>query len=125
MAVYAQITNLSVPSKASPGSRVDVVIGIKNLASIPISIMAECKFIAGGQMEDIIFDTQDWMDVNPGWVGEFRGHFTMPNASVIVRSFAYYYTVDGWYFDDQREASISVQSIPASFSNLTFDYSKR
>jgi len=124
MGANTEITNLSIPAQAAPGSRVDVVIGIKNLASIPISIMAGCIYIVGGSNYNIVFDTEDDMVVNPGWVGEFRGHFTMPDESVIVRAFAYYYTVDGWYYDGKRDASISVQIIPASFRNLSFSYRK-
>jgi hypothetical protein len=112
MALYAQITNLSAPSQAAAGDRVDVIIDIKNIGSVPITMLADCVVDAGSTpWESIVFDTEKTLTLNPGTVGEFRGHFSMPNSTVTIHALSSYYGTDyGYHFDDEKTKSVAINN---------------
>ncbi len=108
---YTEITEIVAPASATPGSRVDITVKIKNLWGDTIGIMV------GGALE---YGVTPWPGItfpNPsdnvatGATKSFSGYFTMPNAPVTIHAYSYYYTAQGWYFDDERTKNVAVAEV--------------
>jgi len=130
MATYADIISVTAPSEAPVGGNVAVSVVVKNLYSATIGIMV------GGALED---GETPWPKINfpvnsanvaGGATHYFAGRFTMPNyppGKVIkIHAYSYYYSTDGWHFDDEEITSVKIEAIEeAKFANLVCSYSKR
>jgi hypothetical protein len=108
MAQYAEIVEIVVPAEAVAGSRVDITVRIKNKHASAIGIMA------GGALEygvtpwpGITYPTS-WANVGGGVTYSFAGYFTMPPANVKIHAYSYFYTEEGWRFDDEKTKDVKV-----------------
>ena len=111
MAQYAQIVEIVAPSEAAPGSRIDITVKIKNLYSAAIGIMV------GGALEygvtpwpGITFPTNS-ANVAAGQTYSFAGYFTMPDKEAKVHAYSYFYTAEGWYFDDEMVRTVKTAEV--------------
>ncbi|MDD4986701.1 MAG: hypothetical protein PHQ43_13150 [Dehalococcoidales bacterium] len=119
MAQYADIIEIVAPSQAASGSRVDITIKVKNLYSAPIGIMV------GGALEygvspwpGIIFPS-DSANVDGGVTYSFNGYFYMPDKTVTIHAYSYWYGADGyWYFDDEFTKVINLASLTPQVSEF-------
>lgn len=128
MAQYADIIEIVAPSEAVEGSRVDITVRIKNLASVPGAIMAVAFHSAQGSGEYIegLYPEQQWYNVPAGATQSFPGYFTMPSVNITITAKSYYWGADSqWHFDDQMNKSVSVTQLTPAFSGFAVsDYSK-
>ncbi len=119
MAQYADIIAIVALSQAASGSRVDVTVKVKNLYSAPIGIMV------GGALEygvspwpGIIFPS-DSANVDGGVTYSFSGYFYMPDKTVTIHAYSYWYGADGyWYFDDEFTKVINLASLTPQVSEF-------
>ncbi|MDD4986937.1 MAG: hypothetical protein PHQ43_14410 [Dehalococcoidales bacterium] len=119
MAQYADIIEIVAPSQAASGSRVDITVKVKNLYSAPIGIMV------GGATEygvspwpGIIFPS-DSANVDGGVTYSFSGYFYMPDKTVTIHAYSYWYGADGyWYFDDEFTKVINLASLTPQVSEF-------
>jgi len=119
MAQHAEIVEIVAPAEAVAGSRVDVIVRIKNLYSSIISIMV------GGALE---YGVSPWpritfpanaVDTPAGWIAEFSGYFTMPPSSLKIHAYSYWYGADGsWHFDDEKTKDIELGELAPAFSEF-------
>lgn len=119
MAQYAEITSLvATPSPAPAGSRVDVVIKVKNLYSSPITILSQYNCGDGGPAPYYVTQPDGTVDrntINPGEELTVLGAFTMGSTDVTVYAYSWWYGSDGQYhFDDQKQISVPLQVPPAT-----------
>lgn len=111
MAQYAEITNIEVPDKAVAGSRVDVRVTIKNKASFEIGIMVGGALEYGVTPWPTITFPNNWANFPAGQSYYFGGYFTMPSARTKVHAYSYFYTAEGWVFDDEEIKTIEVAGV--------------
>ncbi|MDD4987214.1 MAG: hypothetical protein PHQ43_15865 [Dehalococcoidales bacterium] len=119
MTQYADIIEIVAPSQAASGSRVDITVKVKNLYSAPIGIMV------GGALEygvspwpGIIFPS-DSANVDGGVTYSFSGYFYMPDKTVTIHAYSYWYGADGyWYFDDEFTKVIKLASLTPQVSEF-------
>jgi len=112
MATYAQITEIVAPAQAYPGSRVDITVKVKNLYTSIISLMV------GGALEygvspwpDVIYP-QSGADIEGGATYSFNGYFYMPDKSVTIHAYSYWYGGDGyWHFDEEKTRGVSLAAL--------------
>lgn len=122
--VYTEIVGIDAPSSAVAGATVGIVVRIKNTYSIAIGI------IAGGALEYGVspwpsIDIPDYQkNVDAGATESFMGSFVMPAKDVIIHAYSYYYTMQGWYFDDELTKKVSLGEIVAEFQTLSVTYAK-
>jgi hypothetical protein len=117
--LYAQITEIVAPSQAASGSRVDIVVRIKNLYSSVISMMV------GGALE---YGISPWpgityplngADIEGGATYSFNGYFYMPDKAVTIHAYSYWYGSDGnWYFDDDKTKGVSLATLSPLISEF-------
>jgi hypothetical protein len=119
MAQYADIIEIVAPSQAVSGTRVDITVKVKNLYSASIGIMV------GGALEygvspwpGIIFPS-DSANVDGGVTYSFSGYFYMPDKTVTIHAYSYWYGADGyWYFDDEFTKVINLASLTPQVSEF-------
>jgi len=109
LAQYADIIEITAPSEAAQGSRVDITVKIKNTYSAAIGIMV------GGALE---YGVSPWpgitfpspsANVNAGATYSFTGYFTMPDKKVTIHAYSYWYGSDGsWYYDDEMTKAVNL-----------------
>jgi len=123
--IYTEIVEIVAPDSAVAGSRVDVAVKIKNTYSAQMGIMV------GGALE---YGVTPWPGINfpsnqenvaPGAWAWFYGHFTMPNSSVKIHAYSYWYDSDGyWHFDDEKTKAVTLAEPAPAFSEFAIsDYS--
>ena len=133
---YTDIISITAPDKAVPGSRVDIIVRIKNTYSAAIGIMAGGALEYGVSPWPTITFSDNVANVGAGQTYSFYGYFYMPDADVTVHAYSYFYGADGyWYFDDEATkrvsvggwqfldlAQVTVRSIVAGWQVLDVDY---
>jgi hypothetical protein len=120
---YSEITKISAPSEAAPGNTVTISITIKNLYSSTIGIMVGGALEYGVTPWPKISCPDNHLNVPGGESHTFQCTFTMPEYDVIIHAYSYYYSSDGWVFDDERTKDIDVGTEP-EFSNLQATFRK-
>lgn len=121
--LYTDIVEITAPSEAVAGSTVNIQVKIKNKHTSTIGIMV------GGALEygvtpwpSISFPT-NWANVSPGATYTFYGSFTMPTLGVKIHAYSYYYTADGWVFDDEKTKSVSViEAVKGKITRKELEY---
>jgi hypothetical protein len=116
LAQYADIIEITAPSEAAQGSRVDITVKIKNTYSAAIGIMV------GGALE---YGVSPWpgitfpspsANVNAGATYSFTGYFTMPDKKVTIHAYSYWYGSDGsWYYDDEMTKAVNLTEVRYEF----------
>lgn len=126
---YTEITSVEAPVSAPAGSLVAVRVTIRNKYSAEIGIMV------GGALE---YGVSPWPTISfpnnsanfPAGVSYyFDGSFEMPyyppGKEIIIHAYSYYYTVEGWVFDDERTRVITIGGpAEAEFQSLVVTYVK-
>ncbi len=113
MALYADIVEIVAPSQAAPGDTVNITVKIKNLYSDVISIMVAGVLEYGGSYQSGISFTEYSANVDGGAIYSFNGSFVMPDSSVIIHAYSYWYGSDGyWHSDDELTRSVGKSAAP-------------
>jgi len=112
MATYAQITEIVAPSQAYPGSKVDITVKVKNLYASVISLMVGGALDYGGSPWPDLTYPQSGADVEGGTTYSFNGYFYMPDNSVAIHAYSYWYGGDGyWHFDEEKTRGVSLAAL--------------
>jgi hypothetical protein len=112
MATYAQITEIVAPAQAYPGSRVDITVKVKNLYTSVISLMVGGALEYGVSPWPGLTYPQSGADVEGGVTYSFNGYFYMPDKSVTIHAYSYWYGGDGyWHFDDEKTRGVSLAAL--------------
>ena len=125
MASVADITRVVVPDEAEAGTRVIVIVWVRNIAEVPAIVAVTSWIIVGATTTAIDIDP-DWMTLQPGEERAFGGSFIMPKESVTVAAVSWYLTEDGrWVKDDAHEEFIRLREpLQPTFSNLAIEQYK-
>jgi hypothetical protein len=124
MAQVAEIIEITAPDEAGTGDRVDVIVAVKNLHSTDtVRIMAvgvpEYPGLPPGEYINGLYPYQAKLDLYPGWTGYFNGYFTMPESSVTIRTYSYWYGPDGlFHLDDEKSKVVKLTEQVQGFSEL-------
>jgi len=115
---YTEILAIYAPSSSQPGSYLTVSTDIKNLYAQGIYIAASAVY-NGSQLTLL----PDYAAVNPGVFQNFYGSFIMPNSSISLKVYSWYWTGQ-WVFDDQKQIIINISTEEAQFQSLSVSYAK-
>ncbi len=119
MALYMDITSVSSVSEAIQNETVSFTTYMKNLGDVVISGMIGGTVRYGGSYHSIIDFPTNWKNINPGATEQFQGSFTMPDESVILYLWSYWYGADSsWHSDDEYTKSISLKEIAPTITNF-------
>lgn len=126
---YTEIVGIDAPSNAEAGTTVNIIVRIKNTYSSLIGIMAGGALEYGVTPWPTIKFSDSTKNVNPGSIASFSGSFVMPSyppgKEIIIHAYSYYYTAQGWYFDDEFTRTIVVGgAAEAEFQSLSVSYAK-
>ena len=121
---YTDIVGIDAPSSAAPGAVVSITVRVKNTYSSLIGIMVGGALEYGVSPWPTINFPDPTKNVNAGATESFLGNFVMPNKDVIIHAYSYYYTTEGWYFDDERTIKVTVGVEQPVFSNLSVTYTR-
>ena len=126
MALYAQISEIVAPAQAYAGSRVDIVVKIKNLYSTVISLMVGGALEYGVSPWPGIEYPQTGADVEGGATYSFNGYFYMPDKAVTLHAYSYWYGGDGsWHFDDEKTRLVAIAALTPLVSEFKImDFAK-
>ena len=119
MAQYADVIEITAPSQAASGSRVDITVKIKNLYSAPIGIMVGGALEYGVSPWPGITFPDYYANVDAGATYSFNGYFYMPDKAVTVHAYSYWYGADGaWHFDDEMTKGINLTALSPQVSEF-------
>jgi len=126
MAQYADIIEISAPSQAAPGDRVDITVRIKNTYSAAIGIMVGGALEYGVSPWPGISFPENSANVNGGVTYSFNGNFYMPDSRVTIHAYSYWYGADGyWYFDDEMTKVVNLATLTPQVSDFRIaDFSR-
>ena len=111
MALYADIIDLASPLQAAAGSRVDFTAVVKNTYSYPIGVKVTAALEYNGGLWTGIVIPQDVANIDAQATYTFSGYFSMPDKTVIIHIYSYWYGADGqWYVDDEMTRVVSLAS---------------
>ena len=127
MASYADIVEAVAPGEAAVGSRVDITVRIKNKYSSTIGIMVGGALEYGVTPCPNISFSDNVANVPSGAVHSFSGYFTMPDSSVKIHAYSYYYGADGcWHFDDEAVKNVGLAEQESEFGSIEItSYARR
>ena len=112
MALYADVIDLAAPAAAASGSEVDFTTVVQNTYSSPIGIKVTAALEYNGGFWTGIVIPQAVANVDAQAAYTFSGYFNMPNVTVIIHIYSYWYGADGqWYFDDEMTRVVSLVSV--------------
>ncbi len=119
MAQYAEIVEIVAPAQAAPGALVNVTVKIQNLYSAPMSIGVTGVLDYGVTPWPDIQFPEDWATVDGGDVAEFSGYFYMPDKSVTIHAYSFWYGDDGtWHFDDEKTKNVAAAVLTPQISEF-------
>lgn len=121
---YTEITSVEAPASAVAGSMVTVRVTIKNRHSSEIGIMVGGALEYGVIPWPAITFPNNWANFPAGVSFYFDGTFRMPDNDTIIHAYSYYYTPQGWVFDDEKTRKITVSVAQPAFSKLSVIYTK-
>jgi hypothetical protein len=112
MALYADIIDLVSPLQAAAGSLVDFNAVVKNTYSYPVGVKVTAALEYNGGFWTGIVIPQDVANIDAQATYTFSGYFSMPDKTVIIHIYSYWYGADGqWYFDDEMTRVVSLASV--------------
>ncbi len=113
--LYTEIIEITAPSGAPFGAEVSIKAKVKNISDRFFFISVTGRYDG----VDIAFKPDNF-SIGPGGAWTFTSSFTMPNKSVKVDVWSYYYMYAVWHQDDHDYVNIAREVIPSSeFSELT------
>jgi hypothetical protein len=118
--VKTNIIGIGAPASALAGDQVIVDVSVKNIS-------ASDQYIA----VTAVFDSTwisfqfDYLLVSAGQTVVMRGWFTMPNKSVRVVAYSWWWDGSKWVADDSRYVDIALGAVTPQFRGFGIaDYSK-
>lgn len=126
---YTDVVGIDAPSSAVAGAVVSITVRVKNTYSSLIGIMVSGALEDGVTPWPTINFPDSTKNVDPGTTASFSGSFVMPSyppgKEIIIHAYSYYYTAQGWVFDDARTRLIKVGGpAEAEFQSLSVTYAK-
>ncbi len=117
MALYADITRITAnPTEAYPGSMVYVAVDIKNLWTAPAALAVAGLIDYGVQPYPEVIFPYNQGTVDPGQTRTFLGYFTMPNKTVSVWAYSYWFDGSGFVYDEADSIQVVVKGVVYEFS---------
>jgi len=111
MALYADIIDLASPLQAASGDEVDFTTVVQNTYSYPIGVKVTAALEYNGGLWTGIIIPQDVANIDAQATYTFSGYFSMPDKTVIIHIYSYWYGADGqWYVDDEMTRVVSLAS---------------
>ena len=104
---YTDIVSIIAPSSAKYGDVVSITVKVKNLYTVAIYIAVTGRYNG----VDIAF-SPDYATVGAGATYTFTGSFTMPNKSIKLEAWSFYWTGTEWYQDDYEYVNIALAAAP-------------
>lgn len=106
---YTQITEIVAPSSAAAGETVSVEVRVKNLHTAGIYIIVTARVVDG---DIVLLFGNVYHAVDAGVIQSFYDSFIMPNNSVRLWAWSWYWTGTEWYQDDEASKDISLGVVP-------------
>jgi subtilase family serine protease len=114
------ITGISAPARAQAGDQVIVDVSVKNISGSDQYIAVTAVY----DSNNISFQF-DYLLVSPGQTVIMRGNFTMPNKSVRVTAWSWWWDGSKWVYDDTGYVDIALGAVTPQFRGFgIMDYSK-
>ena len=117
---YTAITGISAPVSALAGDPVIVDVTVKNISG------SDQYIAVTGAYDSLSPSWQfDYLILSPGQSVVFRGNFTMPNKSVRVTAWSWWWDGSQWVYDDTAYVDIALGAVAPTFRGFGIaDYSK-
>jgi hypothetical protein len=114
---WTDIISIIAPAEATPGDRVNIEVRVKNIGDFGFYIAVTA------QQDGVdIAMTPDYAGVDPGATYSFYGSFTMPNKSVRLSVWSFFWTGTEWYQDDYEYKDIAVAVVgPPEFQGFAIN----
>ena len=106
---YTEIVGIIAPSETASGAKVSIEAKVKNIWTKSFYIAVTGRYDG----VDIAFKP-DYANVGAGATYSFTSSFTMPNKSVKVDVWSFYWTGTEWSQDDYRYVNIALKALPKS-----------
>ncbi len=117
----AQIVNINAPASAAPGDIVTVDVSVMNNST------QDMYFSITGVFDSTNLNWQlDYLLVSAGQTVIFHGTFTMPNSSVRLTIWSWYWDAAmGWVLDMTNYVDIALTALVSTISEFSIsDYVK-
>ena len=99
---WTSIVSIIAPSEAAPGQLVNVEVRVKNIGDYGFYIAVTA------QQDGVdISMSPDYAGVNPGAIQSYYGSFTMPNKSVRVHAWSFFWDGTSWIQDDYATRDVA------------------
>jgi len=117
---WTSIVGILAPSEAPSGQVVNIEARVQNIGNFGFYIAVTA------QQDGVdIAMTPDYAGVDPGAIQSFYGSFTMPNKSVRVSVWSFFWDGTSWIQDDYAYVDIALKALVPSFRGFGIsDYSK-
>jgi hypothetical protein len=121
MAQYAQIVEIDAPSNAVQGDMVSIAVQVKNLADYGFYVA-----VTGDASGSGIVLSPDYAGVDGGSICTFYGSFSMPNQSLTITVWSWWWGSDGaWHQDDVKTKVVNLATLTPQVSQFQIaDFSK-
>jgi len=103
---YTDIISIVAPASAKYGAAVSVTVKVKNLATYAIYISVTGRYDG----VNIVF-SPDFASVGAGATYSFTKSFTMPNKSIKLEAWSWYWDGAKWYQDDYEYVNIALAEV--------------
>lgn len=103
---YTDIISITAPASAKYGAAVSVTVKVKNLATYAIYISVTGRYDG----VNIVF-SPDFASVGAGATYSFTKSFTMPNKSIKLEAWSWYWDGAKWYQDDYEYVNIALAEV--------------
>jgi len=107
---YTDIVAIYGPAEAVYGEPVTIEVVVKNLATFPIYVAATGRYNG----VDVAF-APDYAYVDAGGTYSFTASFSMPNKTITLDVWSFYWTGTEWYQDDHEAVTISLKTLKPTF----------
>lgn len=126
--IYADIVQVIVPSQAMAGETVNIEVKVKNLyPTTSLYITAAARVVDSGVNIELHFGSEAAV-VGIGNTHTFYDSFTMPNSSVTIWIWSFWWGADSqWHQDDETTRSISLgvfEELEGTISRKELEYNE-
>ena len=124
MATLAEITRIIAPASAEAGKRVDVEVRIRNNHYTHLYFAAIASVIDSGVNITLRFGNKS-EEVGPFATVSFTDHFTMPDKTVRLWVWSFYWNGTTWIEDDSKYIDIALEVTTPTFQGFAIgEYTK-
>lgn len=107
MANFAEIVSVIYPTRAAAGDKVNVKASVRNIRNYTIYITVAAQYHEG----PVIYFEPEYYAVGAGQTYIFTGSFAMPNKTITLYIWSYYWTGSAWQHDDTWNITITLQEV--------------